>query len=324
MPLDFTLHQGAIRSRFRRFIQNMATTRIPVKTEFSVKDGMLRGASHSIAKNSVSIGNDESCDLILVDEGIAAQHLELNFERSLFGGLFSARTGESDVEIGGVPLVPGVASSFEVMPTDITMNHIRIHLSENTRRSSLEASGLGRILDRAFRLGSVAVVALILLWAAGELFFPAAKIQYQLALINSPAEQPAAKFNQGALQAKFLDQLKENGLTEYLEISSNADSAMTVEGVIPSNLVGPWHQAVSWYDRNANGNLLIVRVSEMTGLADFPSIAAIRLTEPAQILFSSGRRARKGTVVNGGWRINEISVDGLKLERRGEFVTLSF
>jgi len=324
MPADFKLHQGAFLSRFRRFTRKMVPTRRAARIKISVVDGMQRGAAHSIETNSLSIGSDESCDLILIDSGIAPRHVELNFERSLFGELFSVRTNETDVSVGGTPLVPGVPSPFEVMPTDVVMGDVRIQLFENNHRDTVETTRVGSFLDRAFRVGIVVIIALTLFWATGEYYYLTAKDSYQLALTDTEPEVLAEGIDQEALITQFRQQLKEKRLAEYLDVTSNADGTMMVEGMIPSYMAGTWRQTVSWYDGNTQGSLMIARVSEMPGLVDFPPIAAIRLNEPAHVLFSNGRQAQKGSVVGGGWRINEISADGLELERWGETVTLSF
>jgi hypothetical protein len=319
---DVSTHLDWLKGVCRRKVAVLTIGGGHVSTLLSVESGLMQGVCEGFEADTLSVGAANDCDIVLMDSGILPHHLTLHMRRSAFGVLVEVST-LGPVTIGKINLGANHASGFLRLPQTLTVGTVKMTLAQAQAQVPKD---LLRNTHPPRLMGMVAIVSFVLALA---LMVPLAQF------LRSPERRPVRiAHEQAATSAAplaFDRTFRKSVETELarLQLNENVDVAgaeglLTINGRIPAAKWSAWRSFTHWYDQQANAPVLVQDVSLANELASLKPVAAIRLSDPAEILFVDGDIRKVGELVDDDWVIASISAAGIVLTRGEDRTEITF
>jgi hypothetical protein len=301
------------------------------KLKFEVVAGTHEGAVLLLDRADYRIGSSPDADIVLSDEGVAADHAVLHVGA---GGVRIDATGGS-VTIEHEPLALWRGRHVR-LPANVTLGAARIHLSgDGGDDLGPRLDQLGRELGRRALhnpLTSAAVLAclVIALTVARELPQSAraggehnggaevgASERLTSGAANSQSAEAAARELSSRLDAANIRTLR----------VSTADGRVAVAGKVTKEEAVSWAAIQQWFDQAYSGG--IVLTTDISPAGEGRAMPALQLQaiwygENPYIVTAGGERYFEGAVLDNGWIIREIGEDRVLLGKGGETVALRY
>ncbi|PRH89365.1 hypothetical protein C5L14_01895 [Labrys okinawensis] len=304
--------------------------------DFQVTDGLHRGASLALDEADYTIGSGTDADIVLRDAGIAPVHARLR-----------CRGRRVEIEaVGGTLTLPKAEILPEGhgrrcrLPLEVGIGEARFRLGSRRRSAVATRLGggtwLGRLLFASGAIifavvgASLALNGLPSATAFSSQAHRAEEPQPLAANSEKPAAQPAAVSLTGttALASRARDELAgrlaDAGFSN-LTITAEKDR-LVVSGALPAQQGEAWRDVQARYDQAYGDRIpLVSRVETGKPVQSPPlTLRAIWFGDRPYVIASDGARYHEGAFVTGGWIIEKIGEDGLRLAKNGSTLTLKY
>ncbi|KAB7613615.1 hypothetical protein F9L33_09550 [Amylibacter sp. SFDW26] len=317
-------HQSLLLNKAKQFADLMIPSTGVPSVCIAVEGGFHDGSEQVVSGGSATIGSEETCDLVLLDDNVEAKHVSLNFRKSIFGDVVKISTLQNNVYLNKREVKAGEDTAFVSLPLIMTIGNVKLNLfSEGV---GLKASGGKKpsLFDRALKIGLMIVLFIGFLFLAENVIRTISVSNYAIMVPNYNNRAELAENNNNESVKQLKEKLMETGLSKYVSLEQSTDTGIVVSGTLPESLMPSWTALHKWYDSQPNITLLTSKVSSAPLLSDLPAIAAIRLSEPSEIVLLDGNRINVGDPIKDGWIVRKISETGLLLERGGEELNINF
>ncbi|MFC2252873.1 FHA domain-containing protein [Labrys portucalensis] len=303
---------------------------------FQVTDGLHKDASLGLDEVEHTIGSGRDADIVLRDAGIAPLHARLRYrggrvEIEALGGALSLAKGE---------ILPEGHGRRCRLPLEVGIGEARFRLEARRGSSRAARLGGGTWLGRLlFASGAVIVTvvgaSLALNWLPSATAFSSqphrTEAPQTLAdITEKPAAQPvvASSTDAAAPASRARDDLAGRlaaaGFSN-LTIATEKDR-LVVSGVLPAQQGEAWRDVQARYDQAYGDRVPLVSRVETGKPAQSPplTLRAIWFGERPYVIASDGARYHEGAFVTGGWTIEKIGEDDLRLAKNGSTLTLKY
>lgn len=304
--------------------------------DFQVTDGLHKGAGIGLDEADYTIGSGPDAAIVLRDAGIAPLHARLRcrgrrVEIEAIGGALDLVKAE---------ILPEGHGRRCRLPLDVGIGEARFRLE--ARRGSVRAARLGggTWLGRLLFVSGAVILTVVgaslaLNWLPSATAFssqphrtdvpqPLADISEkpaaQLAVVSSTdAAVPASR-----ARDDLAGRLAAAGFSN-LTIAAEKDRVV-VSGVLPALQGEAWRDVQARYDQTYGDRVPLVSRVETGKPAQSPplTLRAIWFGERPYVIASDGARYHEGAFVAGGWIIEKIGEDDLRLAKNGSTLTLKY
>ncbi len=314
-------HQQLATTMLRSAVTDMLPRIVAPVVDIGVQGGLHDMVSVSLPGEDIRVGSSFDCDVVLLDDEIAPEHLRIMARPSILGAAVSIETKEADVMLNGHPVRVGRPTPYTSLPATLTVSKVTLKLATHqvsTRRSARLAGFLSNTFTTVLLAGLIVIVPPSLMVGLGRNSNLVVSLQ-QDATPEAGAEQPVQP---------FLDQLNSRiaaaTLKSFLDVTLSPDGVLFVQGAVPPAKLAAWEEIHRWFDALPGAPPLNSRVAGTPILDELPAIAAVRLSDPPEIRFADGHVSRIGDDVSDGWKIADITNDGLVLQRNSEELRVAF
>jgi hypothetical protein len=315
---DVSTHLDWLKGVFRRMAAVLQVAGGRVSTLLSVETGLMRGMHESYASDVLSVGSDIGCDIVLMDDGVLPHHMTFHMRRSAFGVLVEVHA-QGPVTIGALTLDANQTFGVQRLPQTLTIGEVRMTLAHAPEAMS----------RRAQQVRTAGIVGIISLVFALALLSPLVQVlrNPERRPVRIAQEETATPQTRLAVDRAFRSTVEAELARLQLNDNVNVDTAeglLSINGRIPAAKWTAWRSFTHWYDQQAGAPVLVQDVARATELASLKSVAAIRLSDPAEIRFVDGDIRKIGEVIDDNWVISSISADGIVLTRGEDSTEITF
>jgi hypothetical protein len=317
---DVSTHVDWLKSVFRRQADVLTVAGGRVSTLLRVETGLMRGMREDFTSDTLSVGSAIGCDIVLMDDGVLPHHMTFHMRRSAFGVLVEV-LAQGPVTIGTMTLDANETSGVHRLPQTLNVGEVTMTLA-----NALVPEATQR---RAQQVRTAGIVGIVCLVFAVALVTPLAQLfrspeQRPLRIAPEETATPQARLAvDRAFRSSVEAELSRLQLKDNVNVDT-ADGLLSINGRIPAAKWTAWRSFTHWYDQQAGAPVLVQDVARATELASLKSVAAIRLSDPAEIRFVDGEILKIGDVVDDNWVISSISADGIVLTRGEDRTEIAF
>lgn len=325
----------------------------------AVKTGTHAGACANMPAETLTIGSALTCDVVLWDRGVAAEHLRL--ERR--DGAIHVTALCDDVRLGADALSAGTARMM-ALPFDVSVAGVHLLAEAHAedagtparRDALLAAEGDAQPLTtaqaarhpRILLAGAVAVAVAATAWevlappsaphinpthegsevaAAPEIVSDrgtAWKFSDTIGYSLAQADREAKGADPQAATAALSDILRAHGL-DGLSAAPEGARAIAVSGVLPPASEAVWHNVQREFDARFAGELLLVKRVERgeTRRVDPPAIEAVWSGRDAYVVVD-GTKHFVGAQFGEGWRLLSVGETSAVFDYAQSRVTVTY
>ncbi|MGP9567953.1 SctD/MshK family protein [Halomonas sp. AOP5-B2-8] len=340
-------------SSFTTSIGSLFTPSAGVYSTIQVTGGVHQGVAVSLEQAVCRIGAAEPADVMLCDEGVAAEHVILRFHARMVA--IEAVGGE--VIIGGETLAQGTGRRID-LPTTLAMGDARLRLSRpetslppalrsayeavesalRTTRDSLphkllsrrrhssggERVGRGAVLTALCTIiGIAGVYQLVGVDEAGANI--SAEALHSTATLYPQAVEAALTSDQHETPAEALERRLKQADLDGLQVS-DAGNHLVVSGEFAPERHEDWQEVQRWFDQRYGSSQVLVSNAKLSLIADQPTFRfqAVWLGDNPYVIGAKGERLYTGASLPEGWVLAAIGDERVTLRRGDEqfFLTL--
>ncbi|HLK82472.1 MAG TPA: FHA domain-containing protein [Xanthobacteraceae bacterium] len=312
------------------------------RLKFEVVAGTHEGAVLMLDWADYRIGSSPNADIVLSDEGVAAEHAVLRLRPG--GVRIDATGGDVTVEQERLPLWRG---SRVRLPVNLTIGAARICLSgDGEDDPAPRLDGLGRWLIRNPLTAAGALACLVLAAAVITRELPQSARTAVLAATTGTSDVDALQHSRSGsaaagrsiasayTQSAVTAEQAAHELGARLDAAkigtlhvSAADGRLAVAGKVSREEALRWAAIQQWFDQTYGGR--IVLTTDISAAGEARTMPALQLQaiwygEHPYIVTEDGERYFEGAVLDNGWIIREIGEDRLLLAKGGETVALTY
>lgn len=309
---------GWLRGVAERKLAALAPSQRSVHAEVRVESGLMRGVAAAYETSTLKFGAGPECDVVLMDDGVLPHHLTLRLVRSPFGTLAEIEA-VGPVTIGGLHVEPGMRPAAQRLPLELAIAGTRLQLRATTGVQVASAGG-----GRALFTGLAILCTILALLLAAPLLQILDRPVKQTRLSQVSASVAASSVAPQNFPALIDTELVRLDLAGDVTVTTDDANATLVEGRIPSGKWPRWRSFVEWYDRQPGAPVLIQHVTLAAELTSIKPVAMVSLADPPRIHFADGQILGEGEVLQDGWVIVRISVDGIALKRGDDTSEFTF
>ena len=330
MTVSLQDHKDLIIAQIQRIYDRLKPTPNVPKVAIMVMSGLHDGVAQDFETNVIRIGSDGDCHMVLVDEGIAGQHVQMTFDWSLLGRVAKIQTTQKDVVLNGSQVNSISKSRISAKSFDLEIGGILLRLNIK-KAPHAERSNWGWMLrDLRILLASLSVFALLFTAPLDRWFgfgptsgfeIVSAPLQFNSILADVKA---AVESEDVTDLEKINGVLAESGLEKFISVDTNEENFVLLKGILPLGRFLEWQKVQKMFDGSMTDVLVLSEVKTAPELSNFPPVESVRLMDPAMITFSNGLVAGIGDTVIDGWNIVAIEADNLQLSKGGDFITVEY
>lgn len=316
----------ALAARFSPVGAALGRALVTAEITAEITEGLQAGVSRDLRVSQLVIGSGPDCDIVLLEEGIAALHVEITFQQSFFGGMAALTAMGDSVFVNGTPLHPGHEVDTVTFPFALNIGTARIDFS----RPGLVASSAIKAArnPRLARVDPVLVFAALalLLTLGGSLLWDLLTgtrnfvVETNRAPVVLPASAPTAPLWPAVLE----EQITARGLGDALQVETREDQILRLSGAVPETRLPAYRALQNWYSAQPDAPAVLWDVARMPKLRQLPDIGLVRLTAPPAVVLTSGQVINLGEEVTEGWRLERITETQLTLARGDERQTIVY
>jgi pSer/pThr/pTyr-binding forkhead associated (FHA) protein len=294
--------------------------------KLEIASGLHKGTSVDLTGTSYSIGSSPDCDIVLRDEGVAAEHAQIRID----GGSVSVETQSHPVGIGNGKVLNHQEGCRLRLPATLTFGSTEVIISQE---GAVEPS-VGQMASRlAVPVAAAILIPVILIVAiASSPDMSATKAPARTAATNSAAdtERPTAMGDASTQKpaGEAADELQKRITAAGLEgvtLAANGDD-IVASGAIPAADHAKWVDAMKWFDRTYAGKASLVSMVSADRKAGRPPVAiqAVWYGDNPYMIASDGKRYYQGASLNGGWMVRAIQKDKVVLAKGADEFQLTY
>lgn len=320
---DLSTHQNFLSAALRRVTQRMYDRAGGFEIDVAIQSGLQAGARRRLQISKMLVGTGPENDLTLLDDAAENEHLELEFQRSVFGLLVDVTAKGKGVSVGGVPLDPGGRVEAVKLPLDIKIGQSEIRFDRAAAKE--ETSGRWQFLERLAQFDPVILLASVVLFILilGYLtvaLIPLAQRSYDF-VVQEPAGL-AARYvgydDERDWRKELIAQSDALGLSSDLSFEVTAEGLVSVSGNVPRAKIESMLELQNWYDGQPKAPAIVWDINRQSQLRNMPRVAMIRISNPAEVILNSGLAAQVGDELVDKWVVAEINETSLVLTRGTE------
>ncbi len=339
--IDIETYRSFAQTRLRDLMAMVLPERSDeVAVRIEALNGLHANSSVELEASRLVVGPNSDDDIELVDDEAMGGCVEICFRKSLFGTLVLISLDRDDVRLNGLPIMAGTNTAAQRMPCEVSINGIvlRLSLIETIPEKSRIMLEQGAVAGLAF---------LALLAFTGQHYMSARNKPMQLVLedvtvagprsapLPEPAphkvgltpERPDLLLQAIPMRQSLRDTastlIEDAGLGEYLRIEEESARTIRITGQLPGSRMSDWRTVRARLDAASSDDAVVIaNVSMAAKLTNLPPIAALRLGDAPQVIFSNGTVSGPGNPVSEGWVVDSISETRLRLRRAGEVIDI--
>jgi hypothetical protein len=300
--------------------------------------GLHRGVRIEMRQRDYRIGSALSSDIVLRDAGVEAEHAVLSIEH----GRMRLEAVAGVVELATGAMAAGHGCHLR-LPAEFRLGEAALRVNRGRRWPDREGAapmaGLRGWLARGARSLACAAVAV-----AGILVFAAASLpgpELPGSAISDPPIKVAALGDVGGLipavgragsEPPRIMEVVQNlavrieaaGLTG-LKVTASGDRPM-VSGTVSRHEAEAWTGVLQWFDQTYGPQLPLGTDVSVGDRRPAPALKlqALWLGARPYVIAADGVRYYQGSVLDGGWVIQEIGEDRALVARNGESLALAY
>lgn len=286
----------------------------------SVCCGLHEGSSKKLAKSTVTIGSEDSDDIVLLDTQIMPAHVTISSLHSLFGPVvYLAATG-GPIKLGDQKISDGASSRLLRLPTEAVLgDEVRIRIAAASYVREKPQTWLARTERSAWN--AVAMVALTTFaLVASSQFWGSRYVVHVAPRTVDQDQQQSAAVDVVTIEKK----LSELGLENDLKVSALSDGIIKLSGRLAPGQMAQWQELRTWYDSVAQGRPMLTSLNVSSAPPELPPIAIVQLHEPRMLILANGNAIKPGSQIANGWRLVTITQDGIDISRGAESQKIAF
>lgn len=321
MTANLEAHKNLFVAKLRWLAKVVVPRTAPQHVALSITTGAHNGYITELSATSLTVGSDEDCDLMLLDDLIAPHHATLKFDWSVLGTVVSVFSDQDDVFINGNPVTQDGRAIVAQLPATVMLHSVEVALASVRRsKAATPARPLGRVKRTAFVLLMLLALVLPLEWLIRTIAPTQMTVNFSAPASAQVSQETTLEATLEALAVR----LASADLDDFISLRYTSPRLLEADGILPSARLADWEDVHRWFDAEFSDVTLTSSVHAAPVLSDFPAIAMVRLSDPMEVLFLNGNRASIGDLVVDGWRIANIKTDGLALNRNGDSLNINF
>jgi hypothetical protein len=315
--------------------EKRARLRRPV---LEITAGLHRGVRIEMRQRDYRIGSALSADIVLRDAGVEAEHAVLSIEH----GRARLEAVAGAVELATGALAAGHGCHLR-LPAEFRLGEATLRVNRSRRWPDREGAapidGLRSWLARWSRSLVCATVAV-----AGSLAFAAASLpgpELPGSAVSDPPVKIAALGDVGGLVApagraapeppritevvqSLAMRIEAAGLTG-LKVTATGDRPM-VSGTVSRHEAEAWTAVLQWFDQTYGPQLPLGADVSVGDRRPAPALKlqALWLGARPYVIAADGVRYYQGSVLEGGWVLQEIGEDRALVAKNGESLALAY
>jgi type III secretion protein D len=312
-----------------------------IVTCMHVSSGIHAGSSVVMSETSAVVGGDTEADVVLLDEGIAAQHVRLEQKNAL---LVIQALAPGVVVNGEALSVDTICDAYFPVLLDIGPVSIRIVGPPPPTPAVVHAFSI--VAPKALRrpMASHAIILLMALTGAGLVGYPLSGWWVGSSPVQTASTpEPATKIVQSSLNIALPFQevpltsptMKPEMAADIIRKSiaaavlpnlavSVAEGHVEVSGVLTPEEQNKWQMIQKSFDEQYTGQVLLIDSVSIAAVPPAPRLGfeAVSLGKDPYVVVA-GRRHKTGSVIDG-WEITTIERNHITIRRGTQSVSLAY
>ncbi len=297
--------------------------------QLEVVGGVHSGVRLSLEDGDYSIGSKSEADIVLRDEGVAAQHVIICVD----GREVRAEAVGGDLRIGDQDIEAGHGYRLR-LPAELIIGNASIKLSRDGDKGGLfdRFPIAEKIAARPVAAALSAVGCVLAVIAASyALQGPGNdETRSEFAMTNDSGAVPtsvreaAAPADAGTATHELESKLETAGLSNIIVAADG--TRITASGSVAQSQASAWTTIQRWFDRTYAPALMLSANVHVSSASAQPAIhlQAIWYGDHPYIIADNGTRYYEGAVLEGGWILQSIDNERVLLKKDEETLTLSY
>lgn len=275
----------------------------PGALSLDVLSGIHRGVQAPIENDACTIGSSPSCDLVLGDRDIAAQHLQLRF----YGKQVAVNAVGGNVLIEGRPTLERGFGCRANLPITLVVGETKLRIGRNASAAPMTK-----------RWGPFAAVALLALVMTPIVAVQAGITGLLPQRADAQASDPGEALTVASLPMRPAIQTDEEVVAGLREKLAEADLAglgissdgrrIDVSGQVPEERLSTWREIQQWFDRSHGGRYVLTSMVSAAAVTDAPRFVfqAVFFGTNPYVVDARGERRYPGASLQDGWMLKSI------------------
>ncbi|WP_188408740.1 SctD/MshK family protein [Agaricicola taiwanensis] len=289
-----------------------------------IVSGLHRGTSIDLKGKSYRIGSAPDSDIILRDEGVAADHARIRID----GNAVHVETQSHEVELGNGLVLTAQQGARLRLPITMSIGQAQLRLS----RDGASEPTIGQMASRLAVPVAAAILipALLIVGIASRPDVESAAVSPRTAEVQRLSAESAPDNISNTVQAEetIVPNLQKRIQTAGLEGIKLAPSGndIVATGSIAPDKHGVWIDVMTWFDRSYGGKASLVSMVETNRRPARPpvSVQAVWYGNNPYMIASDGKRYYEGASLNSGWSVRSIAKDRIILAKGSEEFRLTY
>lgn len=295
--------------------------------KIDITSGLHRGTSIDLEDRTYTVGSSPECDIVLRDEGVAAEHAVLRIK----SGAVFIETQSHEVGLGAGKVLNHREGARLRLPSTLFIGSAEIKVS----REGAEEPGVRQMASRMVIPVAAAIIIPVLIAigissapdissATSASRDPVDEKQFELVRRADNVPQPANAATKGEVipaLAKHIEAAGLNGIT-----LSGTGKDIMASGSITQEQHAKWIEVVTWFDRTYSGTSTLVSTVQPSRRPSRPpvSVQAVWYGENPYMIASDGKRYYQGAELNSGWSVRAIQQGRVILAKGSEEFQLTY
>lgn len=323
---NLSTHQNFVSDRLRATQSRVIAAAGVVDVHVVIDAGPQAGAARTLRVAELTVGADESNDVILIDPKVGAAQARVTFERSMFGTLATVTAEGADIQVGDQQVMAGETLEAVKLPVALAMGSNTLTLSAENQRAPRPQRRFDEWFSRFDPILTAAVLALLvlMLWSLFSAYVLNGEARHAVS-VNAPVLANASVAN---TDRDWITELRRevdtNGLADTLRVNDEGLGIIRVSGPVSTGKDPALRNLQSWYDSQPAAPTVIWDILRDTALDGMPQVAMIRFVSPPHVLLEDGETVQLGESMVDGWVLTQLSPEGMVLSRGAEQNILTF
>lgn len=310
---DANEHIELIKARLNWVEQMDALLWRGVQFNTTIQNGLSRSVTKEVYARSFRVGSALDGNIVLLDDGIEAEHCVMSLKTSMFGPIMSVKALQGDILVNGQPVAAGTSSRFQALPQTITVSGVDISVAG----SDVPGQRRREIMNYVGRVALLTLVFALFVFLVFQLI-NRPKFSFDIGL-GYNAEQseigPQLVSNDLANVVERANaELERLGLSSSLVAEERESGSVAVAGTLMAESLVDWRKFQLWYDQNEQ-SVLLSEVSLAPNLGDVPPIASFGVMEPKYVRLATGRLIGIGDELHSGLILVDVTKEEIFLRR---------
>lgn len=334
----FSSHQQIVAKSADKLKQRFHDATGASEVSATITSGLQAGATRKLKVTGLTIGAGQENDLILLDDDVAAEHVSLEFTRSVFGTLAEVAALDGPVTVNGQPCAPGDVLETLTLPLDIRVGQAVVRVDRPAGAPVAPRAAQHDAVDEApahngrkgMRIDPILLVALgalLLVGVGGAIWNLTGSNQRYVVGSNTPsvaATEVAAQVPVTDWLTATRDRVAVLGLDNTLTVTQMPGGLLRTSGIVAPNATAALADYQMWYDSQIGAPTMVWEISRRSGLSRVPDIGMVRTSEPQAVFLATGTIVRLGDILIDEWTLTSVTDTQLGLTRGAEEQTVIY